>query len=129
MGGRGQGSASSKHGAIGSAPSIEVINEKHASSGSRWAYTVLEAKDAGNGNLEIGYPMAKRYDHPNKNTTVAVYELKAGFFNEPGNRSVRAHNVDLAKATSVQGDTFVIKDMLKSEGFRWDQSGKKWVRA
>lgn len=111
---------------IGEADEVEVINKKHISSGGRWAYTVLEVEDGGCSCLVVKYPQAERYENPNKNTTVAVYKLKAGFFNKPGNRRIEAYNVDLSQAMSVRGATFGIKDLLKAEGFRWNQAEGQW---
>lgn len=128
MGGRGSVSASAASGAIGSAAPIEVKNERHASSGNRWAHLTLEATDDGSGNLQIGYPRAKSYDNPNRNTTIATYELKAGFYTESGNRSIQSHNINMDRVKSVKGSTFDIKNYLKSEGFRWDPDSKSWTR-
>lgn len=88
----------------------------------------LEATDDGNGNLQIGYPRAKSYENPNKNTTVATYELKAGFYTEAGNRSIQAHNINLDRVKSVKGSTSELKNYLKNEGFRWNPDSKAWAR-
>lgn len=128
MGGRGSASASASQGAIGSAAPIDVQNERHASSGNRWAHTTLEATDDGRGNLQIGYPRAKRYENPSRNTTVATYELKAGFYTEAGNRSIQTHNINLDRVRSVKGETYAIKNYLKGEGFKWNPDSKSWTR-
>lgn len=114
----GKGSGFSGGGVIGNKKPIVVKNEKRQSSGNRWAYVTLEATADNNGVVTVGYPTAVSYEHPNRNTTEAYYELKAGFYNQPGSRTIQAHNIDLAKANIVRG----------SAGFRWDRQNNQWVK-
>lgn len=115
-------------GAIGNAKPISLQNEKSWSSGGQWKRTVLEAQDDGNGNLTIGYATAKSYEHPNRNTTIAKYELKAGIYNQMGDSSLQTHNINWDRVQSVSGQTYDIKSYIKDRGFKWDGKTKSWVR-
>ena len=79
-----QGSA---HGTIGSEGSITIKNEKSASGGNQWRYTTLEAREVGEGHIELGSPKNTQYDQVNRNTLVSTHTINAGIYNEPGARS------------------------------------------
>lgn len=128
MGGRGASGGSAQTGAIGRDKPITVQNEKSKSGYNAWRHTVLEAIDDGKGNITIGYPTAISYDHPNKNTTVANYSLKAGIYDQMGDRTLQSHNINWNKVQSVSGQTFDIKSFIRDQGFTWDGKQKSWVR-
>jgi len=128
MGGRGGTSNAASTSTIGNSASIGVENSKSRSSGNQWKYTVLEATSAGGGAITIGYPTATSYDNPNKNTTIANYDLKAGIFNEMGSRELKSHNINWSNVTEVSGQTYDLRGYLRDLGFKWDSGSKKWVK-
>lgn len=75
--------------------------------------------------VDIGFSKPVSYEHPNKNTTIENHLLKAGFYNEYGNRDIRAHNIDLTNATVVRGKTYDLRDILKESEFRRDSEKKE----
>lgn len=129
MGGRGSTSASGRSGGgiIGDAEPIELQNRRSRSSDYRAKELILEATVNGT-EVDIGFSKPVSYEHPNKNTTIENHLLKAGFYNEYGNRDIRPHNIDLTKATVVMGRTYDLRDILKESGFRWDPEKKEWRR-
>lgn len=129
MGGRGSSSSLSV-GAIGKAAPIDLKNDKSVSGYNAWKRTVLEVQDDGNGNITVGYATPKSYEHPNRNTTIANYTLKAAIYNEVGNRSLQSHNINWDKVQSVSGQTYDIKNYIKDMGFKkFDGKNKRWVRS
>lgn len=133
MGGRGAGSGAglmSSGGPLAKVDKpVELINEKSRSSGDRWKHDIYEAKHVGGGELVIGYAEAKSYEHPNNNTTVAHYELEHGMWSsQPGDRSFGEIGINWDKVTAVSGKTYIIKDWLKENGFKWESGSKRWVR-
>ena len=133
MGGRGAGSGAGRMSSGGPLAKVdkpvELTNEKSRSSGDRWKHDIYEAKHVGGGEIALGYAEAKSYEHPNKNTTVAHYEIEHGMWSsQPGDRSPGEIGINWDKVTSVSGQTFAVKSRLKEEGFRWDGKNKKWVR-
>lgn len=132
MGGRGSssmsgGAGSRGGGIIGDAEPIKLQNRRSRSSDYRAKELILEATVNGT-EVDVEFSKAVSYEHPNKNTTIENHLLKAGFYNEYGNRDIRAHSIDLTKATVVRGRTYDLRDILKESGFRWDSEKKEWRR-
>ena len=128
MGGRGSNSNSSKKSVIGGGSPVSVENKKSASGGNRWKNTVLEATSSASGELKLGFATPSSYDRPNKNTTVANYKLKAGIYNETGDRSLKSHNINWDNVKSVTGKTYDVKEILKDKGFKYNGSTQSWVK-
>lgn len=129
MGGRGSSSMSSGSGSsrsvspIGDEAPIEVTSTITLRSGRK--ETILAATANGT-ELTIDYSRPVSRERPNRSKTVETHELKSGFYTETWGGRLQTHNVDLSKATVVRGQTFAIKELLKSEGFRWDSASKEW---
>lgn len=132
MGGRGGSSGLGKKGAslIGNAAPIKLENQKSKSGFNRWRQDIFEAKEVKEekGHLSIGYATPVRYSNPNKNTTEAEYNLKAGIYNQMGDRSFHDHNINWDKVNKVSGQTYGIKDMLISKGFKWNPDDKTYIK-
>lgn len=113
---------------------------------------VLDAKSDGNGNLTLGYATPTQYYAQNSKTSYGLYELKCGITNasdinrymkdtdyfsgkkskfKDDNKSydTRSVGIDWDKVNSVSGQTYNIKDLLKSKGFKWNSAGKNWVKS
>lgn len=105
---------------------IEVMNHKHATSGYRWANTILAVTETANGTIEVAYPTDGRYENPNRNTTEVYYNLEHAIYNEMGHRDLETHGVDMEQVREVYGKTYEIKEWLKAQGFKWN--GKGWAR-
>lgn len=115
-------------GPIGEAPPVQVTNEKSRSSGNQWRYTVVEATHEGNGVISLGSPSKTKYESVNRNTTEAMSTLKAGIYNQPGDRSLKTHNINWDKVKQVKGQTFDVKGLLKEKGFSFDGTTKTWIK-
>lgn len=115
---------------------------------------VLSAKSDGNGNITLSFATANDYHEQNSKTSYALYELKSGITNAPdihGSRLnnpnygygtgpdsmvkaenivgiVRSVGIDWSRVNSVSGQTYKVKDLLKSKGFKWNSAGKNWVK-
>ena len=116
---------------------------------------VLQAKSDGNGNITLGYATADDYYNKNSKHKYAVYDLRCGITNagdiknnssnipdafqsktskykpenEETNYGVRSVGIDWDKVNSVSGNTYVVKPLLKKKGFKWNPSGKNWVKS
>ena len=116
---------------------------------------VLEAKSDGNGNITLGYATADDYYNKNSKHKYAVYALKCGITNtsDIGNDSskipdafqnktskykpenedskygISSVGIDWNKVNSVSGNTYNIKALLKNKGFKWNSTGKNWVKS
>ena len=132
MGGRGASSATAaarRNSLVILGDPIELENDRHASNGNRWKFTILEATADGTA-VTLSYATPVSYEHPNRNTTVARYALRSGIYTgQTSDRTTRSHNLDLSKATSVSGKTFDVRGYLKDQGFRWDRERERCVRA
>lgn len=90
----------------------------------RYKDEVLVAHTDGNGNVTFDYATWK-HSPPSAKTNVtsaATTTIEHGAVNG------KLIGVDLSAAKSVSGQTYSIKDMIKSDGFRWDGVNKRWVR-
>lgn len=88
---------------------------------------VLEAKDIGNGKLELSAaePYSEETSHTSGRwTQVKKYKLKAGADEHRNFFGINWENVK-----SVSGQTFNIKDEIKKRGFKWDGQNKIWVKS
>ena len=109
---------------------VHLKNEKHMSSGGRWKHTILEASDAGSGGISLDYATAKSYEHPNRNTTVAKYELEHGVWSsQTGNQSPGSVGINWDNVKFVSGRTFDVKGLLNEKGFRWNRDTRRYERA
>lgn len=130
MGGRGASSASGGRGVLsrGASP-VHLENEKHVSGGSRWKHTVLQATDAGGGGIALDYATPTSYEHPNRNTTVAKYELDHGVWSsQTGDRSPGSVGINWGNVKFVSGRTFDAQHLLKEKGFRWNRDTRRYER-
>lgn len=82
---------------------------------------MLEAKDKGNGEIELKYASADFPKDSGKDRTVDVtFTIKAGFVNgEP-------YNINFDNVKSVSGKTYEVKSVMKSRGFKWKDG--KWQK-
>ena len=86
--------------------------------------SVLEATTDGNGNLTFDFASWK-HEAPSAKTNkthAATTTITHGAING------ELVGVDLSKAKSVQGNTYEIRNAIKSHGFRWDGKGKRWYK-
>lgn len=83
---------------------------------------ILEATDAGNGELAFVYATPAERDKTAKSnrTQYLTYKLKAGA--EDGD----VFGVNWNKVKSVSGQTYGLRTTLKDKGFKWDGKEKKW---
>lgn len=132
MGGRGSvsasGSASGRSGVFTkNEEPVSLTNEKHASSGYKWNHTVLQASDAGGGGISLDYATPKSYEHPNRNTTVARYELEHGVWSgQAGDRSPGSVGINWDNVKFVSGRTYDAQSLLKEKGFRWNRDTRRY---
>lgn len=129
MGGRGGSSMSgrkSNNSPIGNDAPIEVTSTITTRSGRK--ETILSATANGT-ELNVDYSRPVSRERQNSNKTVETHELTSGFYTKTWSGHINTHNVDLSKATVVRGQTFAIKELLKSEGFRWDSANKEWRKS
>ena len=130
MGGRGSASASGRSGVLTrNDKPASLTNEKHASSGNSWKHTVLQASDAGGGGISLDYATTKSYEHPNRNTTVARYELEHGVWSsQDGDRSPGSVGINWENVKFVSGRTYDAQYLLKEKGFRWNRNTRRYER-
>lgn len=134
MGGRGGSGARSAgggggNGAFGKENPITVTSEKRMSSGGKWTREILEASDDGKGNITLSSAGGAKYEKLNNNTTKATYELKQGVYGYNNSGGVVSHNINWENVKSISGQTFNIKDFIKSQGFNWDNANKRWTKS
>ena len=130
MGGRGSSSASGRSGVLTrNDKPVSLTNEKHASSGQNWKHTVLKASDAGGGGISLDYATPKSYEHPNRNTTVARYELEHGVWSsQDGDRSPGSVGINWDNVKFISGRTYDAQYLLKEKGFRWNRNTRRYER-
>ena len=129
MGGRGSSSMSgrkSSNSPIGTDAPIEVTSTITTRSGRK--ETVLSATANGT-ELNVDYSTPVSRERRNAGKTVETHKLASGFYTKTWAGHINTHNVDLSKVTVVRGRTFAIKELLKSEGFRWDSANKEWRKS
>ena len=129
MGGRGSNSMSGRRSGnspIGNEAPVEVTSTITTRSGRK--ETVLSATANGT-ELNVDYSTPVSRERHGSNKTVETHKLTSGFYTETWAGHINTHNVDLSKATVVRGQTFAIKELLKSEGFRWDSANKEWRKS
>lgn len=133
MGGRG----SSSMGASGAARSASPVtgsdvleldsDYKRTGSGGGYERMILDAVADGT-DVEISYAQPVSWTRVNKSRSTGHFELASGVYYDPMERGYRLHNLNLDMATSVRGQTYDIRGILKEAGFRWDRGGQRWVR-
>ena len=130
MGGRGSVSMSGGSGVfVGNEKPVSLINEKHASSYNRWKHTVLQASDAGGGGISLDYATPKSYEHPNRNTTVARYEIEHGVWSsQTGDRSPGSVGINWGNVKFVSGRTYDAQYLLNEKGFQWNRDTSRYER-
>lgn len=102
---------------------IETIyREARGYSSGYYKSDILEATDAGNGELAFVYATPAERDKTAKSnrTQYLTYKLKAGA--EDGD----VFGVNWNKVKSVSGQTYGLRTTLKDKGFKWDGKEKKW---
>lgn len=113
---------------------------------------VFTATSDGNGNVQLNYASPTEYYKQNSKTTYALYEMKCGITNadeihgsrrfsnddyvkhskvkdENSVNGIRSVGINWDKVNSVSGQTYKIKDLLKSKGFKWNSAGKSWDKS
>ena len=102
-------------------------------SGSRSAYggrttykdEILTAETDGNGNLTFSYARPDRYPTPSAKTNKTA---DATFTIAHGAVNGKLVGIDMDKVNSIKGQTYNLRDLAKSAGFKWDGSTKSWKR-
>ena len=92
---------------------------------------VLEAKNNGNGNIELVYANPIGYREQNSKATYAQYELVSGLTNRTAtgkSMELTSHNINWDEVKSVSGRTYDVRGYLRSKGFRFDGTTKNWVK-
>lgn len=130
MGGRGTASGIKNGGVFGREKPLEIKTTYYDSrslGGSRYKATVLDAVDLGNGVIELSYARADSFVKTSKTnkTSDVTFTLTNGFVAEHGN--VKPHNLNLENITAISGQTYDVKDYLKSLGYKW--KNKRWEKS
>lgn len=129
MGGRGASSGRSGGVLRKNARPVSLTNEKHGSSGGIWRHTILEAEPDGRGGISLSYASPTSYEHPNRNTTIAHYEVSHGIWSgQPGNRSTQSTGINWKSVTSVSGKTYDVQNFLQEKGFRWNRTRRRYEK-
>ena len=118
--------AAGGNGLWGSDPPKTFTNEKNRSSGNQWKSDILQADHEGGGHISLNYAKADSYERINNNTTRSKTTLSHGVV--ISSRGVESHNINWDKVTRVSGNTFVIKNLLKDKGFKFEPPSKEWVK-
>lgn len=127
FGGRGSSSGiSSKSGVIDKTAKERTIEAiyRQSNRGSYYKDEILEAVDAGNGEVHFQYasPVSRQKTAKTSSTQYLTYKLKAG--SENG----EIFGVNWDKVKSVSGQTYNIKSEIKDKGFTFDGKTKTWIR-
>lgn len=129
MGGRGASSRRSTGVMRQNSKPVELENSKSYSGGGRWKHTILEAKATGGDTIDLSYATPKSYEHPNRNTTVAKYELSHGVWSsQTGDRSPHSTGINWDNVKAVTGRTFDVQGYLKDKGFKWNRATRRYER-
>lgn len=130
MGGRGSSSGIGMSRVFGKENAIALENEKSMSGFNRWKQDIFSASEVEGerGHIYLDYATPSSYEKPNRNTTIAKINLKAGIYTQMGNRTYQSHNINWDNVTEVSGQTYNIKGILKDKGFVWDGSTKSYRR-
>lgn len=88
---------------------------------------VFDAVDDGNGNIELSYAIADRFERVSNNRSVATFQVSHGIYS-PDGRTLNVHGIDMDAVKSFNGTTYDIRTFLKENGFRWSRDSKSWVR-
>lgn len=101
-----------------------VFREAKGYSRSYYKDEILEAVDAGNGEVHFQYatPESREKTAKTNRTQYVTFKLKAGA--ENGN----VFGVNWDKVKAVSGQTYNMKSDIKDRGFRWDGEKKMWVK-
>lgn len=88
----------------------------------RYKDSVLRAVDKGNGQVELVYATADKFQKTAKTnkTNYVTYTLDHGFVND------QPHNINFEKIKSFSGQTYQVKEELKRRGFKFKNG--KWER-
>ena len=99
-----------------------VYREARGYSPGYYKSDILEAIDAGNGELAFAYatPVERDKTAKSNRTQYLTYKLKAGA--EDGD----VFGVNWNKVKSDSGQTYGLRGTLKDKGFKWDGKEKKW---
>lgn len=109
---------------------VALENSKSRSGSGHWSQTILSATDDGNGNVTLDYATPDEFVDLNSNTVEARYELSHGMWDgQMGDQTTGSIGIDWGKVKSVSGQTFMVKDLIKRNGFAWDGKTKTWKRA
>lgn len=128
MGGRGGNSGMTWGGIIDrNAPTRTIEAVYREARGMRVSYykdEILEASDNGNGELTFSYatPVSREKTAKTNSTQYLTYKLKAGAENGD------VFGVNWDKVKSVSGQTYNLRQEIKSRGFKWNGTEKRWER-
>lgn len=91
-------------------------------------YDAVERK-----NEKGGIEIVKAYgtfdnSNPKANTRDVTYKIQHGIVSYDDSRGIESYGIRWDKVTSVSGQTYNIRSMLKEKGFRWDGKTKSWVK-
>ena len=127
MGGRGASSGRSTGVLRNNANPVHLENSK--SGMGRWKHGIFEAKAVGSDTIELSYAQPTSYEHPNRNTTVANYDLKNGIWtSQTGDRSPHSTGINWDNVKAVSGKTYDVQGFLKEKGFRWNSRTRRYER-
>lgn len=65
---------------------------------------------------------------PKANTKDVTYKIQHGIVSYDDSRGIESYGIRWDKVSSVSGQTYNIRSMLKEKGFRWDGKTKSWVK-
>lgn len=91
-------------------------------------YDAVERK-----NEKGGIEIVKAYgtfdnSNPKANTRDVTYKIQHGIVSYDDSRGIESYGIRWDKVSSVSGQTYNIRSMLKEKGFRWDGKTKSWVK-
>lgn len=91
-------------------------------------YEAVEQK-----NEKGGIEIVKAYgtfdnSNPKANTKDVTYKIQHGIVSYDDSRGIESYGIRWDKVSSVSGQTYNIRSMLKEKGFRWDGKTKSWVK-
>lgn len=117
---------SGSNGVLKKSTPVELENEKR---GGRWNNTILQATDSGNGVLNLSFAQPTAYEHPNKSTTVAKYELSNGVWTgQMGDRTPHSVGINWDNVQAVEGKTYDVSRYLKGKGLHWNSRNRRYER-
>lgn len=84
--------------------------------------TDAQRRDTGEGSRK--YPV---YEYTTKGAYIDIGRDDEGY-SPDSDKVTQVHGVNFDNVRSVSGYTYPLRPFLKSKGFKWDGSAKKWVK-